>query len=132
MIALRQCVTDDDYEVWLGVRRAVLPNERAPSLHELKSFINPGDAHLLADLAGSGLMNRSDLGGAHVAPRVLPDKRGSGVGTALLTRLAELAVERGFERAGSHVAGADERSIDFARRASASRRRDATSSRSSR
>jgi hypothetical protein len=24
MIALRQCVTDDDYEVWLGVRRAVL------------------------------------------------------------------------------------------------------------
>ena len=61
-------------------------------------------------------MNRSDLGGAHVAPRVLPDKRGRGVGTALLTRLAELAVERGFERAGSHVAGADERSIAFARR----------------
>jgi GNAT superfamily N-acetyltransferase len=98
----------------------VLPDERAPSLDELKTFIKPGDAHLLADLdgelAGSGLMNRSDLGGAHVAPRVLPDKRGRGVGTALLTRLAELAVERGFERAGSHVAGADERSIAFARR----------------
>ena len=120
MIELRQCVTDDDYEVWIGVRRAVLPGDRAPSLDELKSFIKPGDAHLLADLdgelAGSGLMNRSDLGGAHVAPRVLPDKRGRGVGTALLTKLAELAVERGFERAGSHVAGADERSIAFARR----------------
>ncbi len=120
MIELRQCVTDDDYEVWLGVRRAVLPGDRAPSLDELKSFIKPADAHLLADLdgelAGSGLMNRSDLGGAHVAPRVLPDKRGRGVGTALLTRLAGLAVERGFERAGSHVAGADERSIAFARR----------------
>jgi len=118
MIALRQCVTDEDYEMWLGVRRAVLPDDRAPSLDELKTFIKPGDAHLLADLdgelAGSGLMNRSDLGGAHVAPRVLPDKRGRGVGTALLTRLAELAVERGFERAGSHVAGADERSIAFA------------------
>ena len=66
-----------------------LPDERAPSLDELKTFIKPGDAHLLADLdgelAGSGLMNRSDLGGAHVAPRVLPDKRGRGVGTALLT-----------------------------------------------
>jgi GNAT superfamily N-acetyltransferase len=120
VITLRQCVTDDDYDVWLGVRRAVLPDERAPSLDELKTFIKPGDAHLLADLdgelAGSGLMNRSDLGGAHVAPRVLPDKRGRGVGTAILTRLAELAVERGFERAGSHVAGADERSIAFARR----------------
>ena len=120
MIALRQCVADEDYEVWLAVRRSVLPDERAPSLDELKTFIKPGDAHLLADLdgalAGSGLMNRSDLGGAHVAPRVLPDKRGRGVGTALLTRLADLAVERGFERAGSHVAGADERSIAFARR----------------
>jgi hypothetical protein len=27
MIALRQCVTDDDYEGWLAVRRAVLPDE---------------------------------------------------------------------------------------------------------
>ena len=120
MIALRQCVTDDDYEVWLAVRRAVLPDDRAPSLDELKTYIKPDDAHLLAELngelAGSGLMNRSDLGGAHVAPRVLPDQRGRGVGTALLTRLAELAVERGFERAGSHVAGADEHSIAFARR----------------
>ena len=120
MITLRQCQTDDDYEVWLGVRRAVLPDDRSPSLDELKTFIKPGDAHLLADLdgelAGSGLMNRSDLGGAHVAPRVLPDKRGHGVGTALLTKLAELAVERGFERAGSHVAGADERSLAFAGR----------------
>ena len=120
MIALRQCVADEDYEVWLAVHRSVLPDERAPSLDELKTFIKPGDAHLLADLdgelAGSGLMNRSDLGGAHVAPRVLPNKRGQGVGTALLTRLADLAVERGFERAGSHVAGADERSIAFARR----------------
>ena len=120
MIELRQCITDEDYEVWLGVRRAVLPDERAPSLEELKTSIRPGDAHLLADLdgelAGSGLMNRSDLGGAHVAPRVLPDKRGRGVGTALLTRLADLGVERGFGRAGSHVAGADDRSIAFARR----------------
>jgi hypothetical protein len=37
MIALRQCVTDEDYEVWLAVRRAVLPDERAPSLDELKT-----------------------------------------------------------------------------------------------
>src|SRR3954451_16573122 len=100
MIELRASTTDADYEAWLGVRRAVLPTERAPSLDELKASIGPNDAHLLADLdgelAGSGLMNRSDVGGAHVAPRVLPDKRGRGVGTALLMKLASMGVERGF------------------------------------
>jgi mycothiol synthase len=120
MIELRACETDADLEAWLGVRRAVLPAERAPSLDELKSFIKPDDLHLLAsldgELAGSGLLNRSDIGGSHIAPRVLPDKRGRGVGTALLTELAERAVERGYTRAGCHVAGDDERSIAFARR----------------
>jgi mycothiol synthase len=120
MIALRKCRSDADYEKWLGVRRAVLPNERAPSLDELERSVRPGDLHVLAeldgDLAGSGLANRSDTGNAHVAPRVLPDKRERGVGTALLTRLAEHAVERGYTRAGTHVAGDDEHSIAFARR----------------
>jgi GNAT superfamily N-acetyltransferase len=120
MIDLRPCESDDDLEVWLAVRRAVLPGERTPSLDELKAGIRPGDVNLLADLdgelAGSGLVNRSDTGGAHIAARVLPDKRGRGVGAALLTRLAGHAVERGFERAGSHVAGDDQRSIAFARR----------------
>src|SRR5262249_49406299 len=105
---------------WLGVRRAVLPNERAPSLDELKASIGPIDLHLLADLdgelAGSGLMNRSDTGRAHLAPRVLPEKRGQGVGAALLQRLAEHAVEHGYKAAGSHVPGDDEHSIAFARR----------------
>ena len=53
----------------------------------------------------AGSCNRSDTGNAHVAPRVLPEKRGRGVGTALLQRLAAHAVERGYTRAGSHVAG---------------------------
>jgi mycothiol synthase len=120
MIALRAWETDADLEAWLRVRRAVLPTERSPSLEELKSFIKHDDLHLLAsldgELAGSGLLNRSDTGGAHIAPRVLPDKRGRGVGTALLTELAARAVERGYTRAGSHVAGGDQHSIAFARR----------------
>ena len=102
------------------MRRAVLPNERAADLVELKAGITPGDLHVLAELdgelAGSGLMNRSDTGNAHVAPRVLPEKRGRGVGSTLLAHLAEHAVEHGYTRAGSHVAGADERSIAFAQR----------------
>ena len=99
MISLRPCATDADYEAWLAVRRAVLPNERTASLDELRSGIKPGDVHVLADLdgalAGSGLLNRSDTGNAHIAPRVLPEKRGRGVGSAVLERLAAHALEQG-------------------------------------
>jgi GNAT superfamily N-acetyltransferase len=119
MIELRACENDADYESWLAIRRAVLPDERSPTLDELRTFIQPGDLHLLAflhgEVAGGGLANRSDVGGrAHVAPRVLPERRGKGVGTALLTRLAEHAVAQGYGRAGSNVNGADEGSIAFA------------------
>jgi len=120
VIEIRPAETDADLKAWLAVRRAVLPNERTPSLDELRSVIKPGDLHVLAELdgelAGSGLVNRSDTGNAHVAPRVLPAKRGRGVGTTLLKRLAAHAVEHGYTRAGSHVAGNDERSIAFAHR----------------
>ena len=85
MIGLRPCETDSDYEAWLAVRRAVLPNERTASLDELRSGIKPGDLHVLAELdgelAGSGLVNRSDTGNAHVAPQgypiVLPVRHGT-------------------------------------------------------
>lgn len=119
-IELRTCKTDADYEAWLAVRSAVLPHERTPSLGDLKRLMKPGDLNLLADLegelAGSGLANRSDTAAAHIAPRVLPDKRGRGVGAALLERLAQHAFEQGFTRASAHVGGGDERSIAFAHR----------------
>jgi mycothiol synthase len=120
MIAIRPCETDSDFEAWLAVRRAVLPNERTASLEELKGGIKPEDLHVLAELdgelAGSGLVNRSDTGNAHVAPRVVPDKRGRGVGALLLEHLAKHAVAEGYTRAGSHVAADDERSLAFAQR----------------
>ncbi len=101
VIEIRPASTDADLEAWLEVRRAVLPNERAPDLDELRSAVKPGDLHVLAELggelAGSGLVNRSDTGNAHVAPRVLPDKRGRGVGAALLEHLTAHAVGQGYE-----------------------------------
>jgi mycothiol synthase len=120
MIELRACEGDADFQSWLAVRNAVLPNERTPTLDQMHAYVKPGDLHLLAlldgELAGSGLANRSDTGGAHLAPRVLPEKRGRGVGTALLRRLAAHAVEQGFTRCGSHVGGDDEASQAFARK----------------
>jgi mycothiol synthase len=118
MIELRTCETDADLEQWLAVRRAVLPGERTASLDEIRGTIRPGDLHLLAELdgelAGSGICNRSDTGGAFVAPRVLPARRGRGVGSAILLRLADHAAGRGFTVARAWVAGDDEPSIAFA------------------
>ena len=122
MIELRACVTDDDYEAWLGVRRAVLPGERAPSLDELKTLIKPEDARPLAELdgelAGSGRMKRSVRVGAS---RRACCPRGAGRGVGLLTRLAGApsARLRGCRRL--HVAGADEAFDRLRPSASASR-----------
>ncbi len=120
MIELRACTSNADYEAWLAVRRAVLPNERTATLEELRMAIKAGDLHLLAhldgELAGSGLANRSDTGLAHLAPRVLPHKRGRGVGGALLRRIAEHANDQGYAAASSHVDGHDQASIAFARK----------------
>jgi ABC-2 type transport system permease protein len=47
------CETGADYEAWLAVRRAVLPNERTASLEELRAA-SSGDLHVLAEwTAGS-------------------------------------------------------------------------------
>jgi GNAT superfamily N-acetyltransferase len=121
MIELRTCASDADLELWLDVRRAVHPEDRTSSLAEMRGFMKPEDLRLLAyvdgELAGSGLCTRSDVAGnAFLAPRVLADKRGNGVGTALLARVAEHAVELGLMRGGSHVAGDDARSVAFAQR----------------
>lgn len=120
MIELRPCASDADFEQWLGVRRAVLPKDRPPTLEELFGEVKPGDLHLLVlldgELAGSGLSKRSDTGGAFLAPRVLPEKRGRGVGSAILRRLAAHAAGRGYARAGSRVGGDDEASQAFARK----------------
>lgn len=119
MIDVRTAETDADLDAWRRVRLAVLPNERTPSVEELQRLETPEQLLLLAELdgrvAGSGIAGRSDVGGqGFVAPRVLPDARRHGVGTALLTRLAEHVSALGFPRAGSLVD--DDGSLAFARR----------------
>ncbi len=91
MIVVRQVETDGDREAWIRVRRTVVPNESAPSVQGLREREKPERLFALAELdgevAGSGLAGPSDLGDRFfVAPRVLPDCRRRGVGTALLRK----------------------------------------------
>jgi GNAT superfamily N-acetyltransferase len=118
MIAIREATTDADLEAWRRVRLAVLPDERALTVEEMRveGARDPDRLLLLAeldgDLAGSGLAGRSQLGGAGLYPRVLPTLRGRGVGATLYRTLERYALERGFTEAGSMVV--DERSLAFA------------------
>ena len=119
MIVVRPAETDADLEAWRQVRIAVLPNERAAQVEELRRAMTPETLYLLAELAGalagSGVAGRSDFAGqGFVAPRVLPEMRRHGVGTALLRALAEHVHDLGFDEAG---AGTDDPgSLAFAER----------------
>jgi len=119
MIAVRPAITDADLEKWIRVRRAVLPNESAGTVEQLRVRTKPENMLLVAELdgelAGSGLAGLSDAPGrAFVAPRVLPKARRRGVGRELLRRLAEHVATLGVRRVGAHVG--DQGSQAFAER----------------
>src|SRR4051812_45877242 len=87
------CVTDEDYEAWRRVRIAVVPGERSDTAAEMRAQDSPDRLLLIATIdgtvVGSGVADRSESGGGgFVAPRVLPDHRRRGVGSALLKPLA--------------------------------------------
>ncbi len=120
MITIRRAETDADLEAWRQVRLAVVPNERALTVEEMRRVETPDRLLLLAELdgevAGSGIADRGETGEsrAFVQPRVLAHARRRGVGTALLRALAEHAAARGFASAGAVVE--DESSLAFAER----------------
>lgn len=117
-IAIRAAESDDELEAWRRVRIAVLPNERCLSVAEMRAMATPETLYLTAQLdgepAGSGLAGRSSFDYAGLHPRVMPDARRRGVGTALLERLVEHALAFGFTEAGTHVD--DQGSMAFAER----------------
>ncbi len=91
---LSVCVTDVEYDAWRAVRLAVEPGSRTHSLEELRSQDSSERLLLLAveegDVVGSGIADRAETAAAgFVVPRVLPEHRRRGVGTALLRALAE-------------------------------------------
>jgi GNAT superfamily N-acetyltransferase len=108
MIRVRQAETDADLHAWRQVRIAVVPNERTLGVEEMRRTLAPEQLLVLADLdgdvVGAGIAGRSDLGGqGSVIPRVLPEARRRGVGTALLRELAAHVESLGFDRVGAGV-----------------------------
>jgi len=118
MIELRACEGDADLEAWRRVRIAVVPYERTDSVEELRRSASTGRLLLLAyrdgELAGSGVSGRGDTASGFAIPRVLPEQRRCGVGTALLYMLAKHVETLGFPDLGVSVD--DEDSLAFARR----------------
>ena len=114
---LSVCVTDDEYEAWRAVRLAVEPGSRTPSLEELRAQDSSDRLLLLAieggDVVGSGIADRAETAGAgFVAPRVLPEHRRLGVGSALLRALADHCSGLHLATMSTHVD--DEGSMAFA------------------
>jgi mycothiol synthase len=119
---IREAVTDAELEAHVGVWNAITPEE--PTTVELqreRRRRDPRRLYLLAERdgaavgAGFGGPSQSE-GRAHVSPRVLPEARRRGIGSALLRELVAHAEREGFRWASAHVDGADEGSLAFARR----------------
>jgi mycothiol synthase len=113
------CETDADYEAWRQVRIEVLPGERTETVAELRAEDSADRtmviAHLDGEVVGSGVADRSDVGGGFVAARVRPEHRRRGVGSELLSHLSAHLLARGFEQVGGMVEDAG--SLAFAERA---------------
>ena len=120
MIAVRQASTDADFEHWTRVRNLVEPD--APStVEDIRRGVErqPEMRHWLAEdgaeVVGCAFASTSSaLGRAFVLPRVVPEVRGRGVGSALLELALPYAHSLGCEVARSHVGGGDRHSLRFA------------------
>jgi len=118
-VQLSACVTDEDYEAWRAVRVAVVPGERCDTVAELRAQDSPTRLMLVVRtdglVVGSGMADRSETaGGGSVLPRVAPEHRRAGVGTALLRALADHCAGLGVPSLRSSVDDAG--SLAFAER----------------
>src|SRR5262245_7264840 len=93
-ITVRPAETDADFEAFIRIRRALLPNESGGTVELMRADLaaNPDRRFYLAELdgevVGHGLISISDLRDRYTTKiRVLPHARRRGVGTALLREL---------------------------------------------
>jgi mycothiol synthase len=115
-------IDGDELEAYAAVWNAITPDEPVSAEQQRERLArDPRRLHLLAEddgvAIGCGFAGPSDSPGrGFLAPRVLPEARRRGTGTALLRELAGHLHAHGFATASSHVDGNDEGSLAFARR----------------
>jgi len=120
MIEIRRVESDPELEAWAAMKSRIVPDEPVTA-EQLRGFHASERILVLAELdgelAGCGVADRSHFPGrAFVAPRVLPEHRGRGVGTALLEHLVAYGRELGVEGLTAFVDGGDEVAQAFATR----------------
>lgn len=105
--AIRPAETDAELELWMRVRRVVEPDTAPPTIGLLRAEIGPDRLLVLiesdGEIIGSGLADRSQVTGSYVAPRILPEHRRRGAGTAVLRHLMDHLAGRGFRTVGGHA-----------------------------
>ena len=119
-LLLRPVVSGADLDAWARLKSAIVPNEPVTA-EQIQATDEEGRLILLAEvdgaLAGCGIAARSHFAGrGFVAPRVLPDFRRRGVGTALLLALADHVRSLGREELISFVYADEPESVAFAER----------------
>ena len=119
MVEIRVAVSDADLTAWRDVFRAVVPNELAATVEQMRATGRRDEIRVLAEVdgevVGSGVAGPSDFpGAAFIMPRVLPARRRRGYGTELLRALLAHAATLGREVAVGYVE--DRGSLAFAER----------------
>jgi mycothiol synthase len=119
---LRAVESDDDLDAYVEIWNAITPDDPADAAQQReRRERDPRRLYLLAELdgaaVGAGFAGPSDSPDrGFLSPRVLPEGRRRGVGSALLRELAWHLTGLEFGLASAHVAGADAGSLAFARR----------------
>jgi len=116
-LTIRPARSDADLEAWNRVRRIVVPDEPITTLDQMRSMAaEPDRVYLLAELAGdtvgTGLASDSNLADGFATPRILPDHRRRGFGSAVLRTILEAHAAAGRHSVASHAE--DEGALAFA------------------
>ena len=121
MTTIRPALSDEDLQAYVELWNTVTPGEASVEQQRKRRERDPRRLYVVAEHAGelvgcgyAGPSDSPDRG--FLAPRVLPEARRQGIGTALLRELAAHLATLDFVSMSSHVDGADPGSIAFALR----------------
>jgi mycothiol synthase len=119
---VRPATTEADLELWTLARNRV-EVDNPTTVQDLRDGLTrqPETRHWLAEADGEPVgcifVARSSVAGrAFVLPRVVPEARGRGVGTALVQAALEYVGELGCDTVRSHIDGDDPAALRFAAR----------------